>query len=70
MKTMIVSYMLILLLPMTVGLFLYGRVENVMENNVERSNSAMLEQLRLSMDSKLKEFWPNKSCLTRSWLIC
>ncbi|MEK4980236.1 helix-turn-helix domain-containing protein [Bacillus sp. FSL K6-6540] len=54
-KTMIVSYMLILLLPMTVGLFLYGRVENVMENNAERSNSAMLEQLRLSMDSKLKE---------------
>ncbi|MBU5344500.1 helix-turn-helix domain-containing protein [Paenibacillus lautus] len=54
-KTMIVSYMLILLLPMTVGLFLYGRVENVMENNAERSNSAMLEQLRLSVDSKLKE---------------
>ncbi|MEC0201661.1 helix-turn-helix domain-containing protein [Paenibacillus lautus] len=54
-KTMIVSYMFILLLPMTVGLFLYERVENVMENNAERSNSAMLEQLRLSMDSKLKE---------------
>ncbi|WP_422656878.1 helix-turn-helix domain-containing protein [Paenibacillus sp. EC2-1] len=54
-KTMIVSYMFVLLLPMIVGFFLYEQVENVMENNAERSNSAMLEQLRLSMDSKLKE---------------
>lgn len=54
-KTMIISYMFILLLPMIVGFFLYERIEKVMENNAERSNSAMLEQLRLSMDSKLKE---------------
>ncbi|MFK7694952.1 helix-turn-helix domain-containing protein [Paenibacillus sp. HJGM_3] len=54
-KTMIVSNLLILMLPMAMGLFLYAQVENVMESNAERSNSAMLEQLRLSLDNKLKE---------------
>ncbi|PYI51522.1 helix-turn-helix domain-containing protein [Paenibacillus flagellatus] len=54
-NAMIVSNMLILLLPMAMGLFLYVWVEKVMEHNAERSNSAMLEQLRLSVDNKLKE---------------
>ncbi|EHQ64422.1 AraC family transcriptional regulator [Paenibacillus dendritiformis C454] len=52
---MIVSNLCLLLIPVTMGLFLYTMVEDVLENNARRSNSAMLEQLRLSMDHKLKE---------------
>lgn len=52
---MIVSNLCLLLIPVTMGLFLYTMVEDVLENNARRSNWAMLEQLRLSMDHKLKE---------------
>ncbi len=54
-SAMIVSNLILLLIPVTMGLFLYTKVQDVLEGNAKRSNSAMLEQLRLSVDNKLKE---------------
>ncbi|WP_091222951.1 helix-turn-helix domain-containing protein [Paenibacillus sp. BC26] len=53
--TMIISNLLILLIPLAMGLFLYAKVEKSMKSNATRSNTAMLEQLRLSLDQKLSE---------------
>jgi len=52
---MIITNLFILLIPLSMGLFLYAKVENSMENSVNRSNTAMLEQLKLSLDNKLSE---------------
>lgn len=52
---MIVSNLILLLIPVSMGLFLYTKVEDVLEGNARRQNTAMLEQLRLSLDNKLKE---------------
>lgn len=54
-KTLIVSNLLILIIPMTMGLFLYAKVEKSLERSTNRSNAAMLEQLRLLLDNKLSE---------------
>ncbi|SDD76253.1 AraC-type DNA-binding protein [Paenibacillus sp. UNCCL117] len=52
---MIVSNLLILLIPIAMGIFLYAKVEDSLMNNANRSNSAMLEQMKLSLDAKLSE---------------
>lgn len=54
-KTLIVSNLFILLIPMAMGLFLYAKVERSLQNSTNRSNAAMLEQLRLLLDNKLSE---------------
>ncbi|MCS7462340.1 helix-turn-helix domain-containing protein [Paenibacillus doosanensis] len=54
-KTLIVSNLFILLIPMAMGLFLYAKVEESLEKSTNRSNAAMLEQLRLLLDNKLSE---------------
>lgn len=54
-KTLIVSNLFILLIPMAMGLFLYAKVEGSLEKSTNRSNAAMLEQLRLLLDNKLSE---------------
>ncbi|WP_282940549.1 helix-turn-helix domain-containing protein [Paenibacillus sp. RC67] len=54
-KTLIVSNLFILLIPMAMGLFLYAKVERSLDNSTNRSNAAMLEQLRLLLDNKLSE---------------
>ncbi len=53
--TMIASNLFILLIPLAMGLFLYAKVEHSLETNANRSNTAMLEQLKLSLDYKLSE---------------
>ncbi|TYP73118.1 helix-turn-helix domain-containing protein [Paenibacillus methanolicus] len=54
-QTLIVSNLFILLIPMAMGLFLYAKVEQSLEKSTNRSNAAMLEQLRLLLDNKLSE---------------
>ncbi|WP_409341703.1 helix-turn-helix domain-containing protein [Paenibacillus sp. MBLB4367] len=53
--TMILSNLFILLIPLAMGLFLYTKVEQSLERSANRSNTAMLEQLKLSLDNKLAE---------------
>jgi two-component system, response regulator YesN len=53
--TMFVSHLVILMVPLAMGLFLYTKVEKSLELGANRSNIAMLEQLRFSLDSKLTE---------------
>ncbi|WP_127493264.1 helix-turn-helix domain-containing protein [Paenibacillus glycanilyticus] len=54
-QTMIISNLFILLIPLAMGVFLYAKVENSLEKSTNRSNEAMLEQLRLTLDNKLSE---------------
>lgn len=53
--TMILSHLVILLVPLAMGVFLYAKAEDSLEIGANRSNVAMLEQLKLSLDSKLTE---------------
>ncbi|SFM30116.1 AraC-type DNA-binding protein [Paenibacillus sp. 1_12] len=53
--SMLISNIVILLLPLVIGFFLYTKVEQIMMANASRSNLAMLEQLRLTMDNHFKE---------------
>ncbi len=54
-STIIASNLFILLIPLAMGLFLYTKVEQSLERSTTRSNGAMLEQLKLSLDNKLAE---------------
>ncbi|WP_079912775.1 helix-turn-helix domain-containing protein [Paenibacillus sp. 32352] len=60
-KTLIISNLFILLIPMAMGLFLYAKVEQSLEKSTNRSNEAMLEQLRLLLDNQ----WSEVDILTR-----
>ncbi|MEK3913372.1 helix-turn-helix domain-containing protein [Paenibacillus sp. FSL H7-0331] len=53
--SMLISNIVILLLPLVIGFVLYTKVENIMIANASRSNLAMLDQLRLTMDNHFKE---------------
>ncbi|MBW7452778.1 helix-turn-helix domain-containing protein [Paenibacillus sepulcri] len=53
--TLLISYICFLVFPVVIGGVLYSRVEKAMVDQANRSNLAMLEQLRLSMDSSVKE---------------
>ncbi|GIO29374.1 MULTISPECIES: helix-turn-helix domain-containing protein [Paenibacillus] len=53
--TMLISNLVLLLIPVSMGAFLYTKVEASLENGANRSNKAMLEQLKLSLDGKLNE---------------
>ncbi|NOU97706.1 helix-turn-helix domain-containing protein [Paenibacillus sp. LMG 31456] len=53
--SMLISNIVILLLPLVIGFVLYTKVEQIMIANANRSNLAMLEQLRLTMDNQFKE---------------
>ncbi|OCT15738.1 AraC family transcriptional regulator [Paenibacillus pectinilyticus] len=54
-STIIASNLFILLIPLAMGLFLYAKVEQSLEKSTTRSNVAMLEQLKLSLDNKISE---------------
>lgn len=54
-STIIASNLFILLVPLAMGLFLYGKVEQSLEKSTTRTNVAMLEQLKLSLDNKISE---------------
>lgn len=53
--TLLVSFILIFLLPVMIGAILFNAVEGSMMDNAYRSNKAMLEQVRLGVDSRVKE---------------
>ncbi|MFX3636013.1 MAG: helix-turn-helix domain-containing protein [Candidatus Pristimantibacillus sp.] len=53
--SMLLSNIIILLVPLVIGFVLYTKVEQIMIANASRSNLAMLEQLRLTMDNHFKE---------------
>ncbi|NJD01424.1 MAG: helix-turn-helix domain-containing protein [Ruminiclostridium sp.] len=50
-----ISYILIILLTVSTGGILYKKVEQIMKDNTNRYNLAMLEQVRQVMDGNLKE---------------
>lgn len=49
------SYVIVLLIPVLVAAVLYARMEHSMVDNANRSNLAMLEQVRQVMDNHLQE---------------
>ncbi|MCZ8518933.1 MULTISPECIES: helix-turn-helix domain-containing protein [Paenibacillus] len=53
--TLLASYLLIFLLPVTIGLVLYSKVEGMMMGQAERANTALLDQLRQTLDVRLRE---------------
>lgn len=52
---MLVSNCLLLLLPIIIWFVFYTQFEHIMKANAERSNLGMLEQMRLNIDSNLKD---------------
>jgi AraC-like DNA-binding protein len=53
--TLLLSYLAVFLLPLALGSVLYSRTNAIMVDNANRTNLAMLEQLRQMMDGKLKD---------------
>ncbi|WP_051620952.1 helix-turn-helix domain-containing protein [Paenibacillus sp. UNC451MF] len=53
--TLLLSYLAVFLLPLALGTILYTKTSNIMVDNANRANLAMLEQLRQVMDIKLKD---------------
>lgn len=53
--TLWLSYILILLIPVTVTFVLYSNMEKTLIDNANRANLAMLEQARQVVDSNLQE---------------
>ncbi|MCR2806226.1 helix-turn-helix domain-containing protein [Paenibacillus soyae] len=52
---LLMSFMCILLIPVLIGLLLYNEMEQAMIDNANESNQALLEQARLSIDSRMNE---------------
>lgn len=53
--TLWLSYLLILIIPVTISVFLYSNIKSTMIDNANRSNLAMLEQVRQVVDSQMQE---------------
>lgn len=53
--TILVSYLFILLLPVTIGGFMYQRVEQILVEQANRANLGLLEQARQNVDSRMTE---------------
>lgn len=53
--TLLSSYLLIFLLPVSIGMVLYSKVEGMMMEHAERANTALLDQLRQTLDVRLRE---------------
>ncbi|MFC4320089.1 AraC family transcriptional regulator [Litchfieldia salsa] len=52
---LLISYLVVLLLPVIIGLLLFDRVESIMVKNATESNTTMLEQVRLVLDNRFEE---------------
>lgn len=52
---LLVSYLIVLLLPVIIGILLFNRIEKIMVENANASNTAMLEQVRDVLDNRFKE---------------
>ncbi len=53
--TLWLSYILILVIPTTISVFLYSNINHVMIDNANRSNFAMIEQVRQVIDKNMEE---------------
>lgn len=53
--TLLLSFIIILLFPITVETFLYKRMETIIKENADRSNMAMLKQTSDIVDNELKQ---------------
>jgi two-component system response regulator YesN len=54
-RTLLLSYLITLVLPITAGTLSYIKIQDIMVDNVNKSNSTMLEQLRQAVDNQVKE---------------
>ncbi|WP_121609113.1 AraC family transcriptional regulator [Mesobacillus foraminis] len=52
---LLISYLIVLLLPVIIGIFLFYRIESLMVENANKSNTAMLEQVSDVLDNRFKE---------------
>ena len=53
--TLIISYIGILLIPFLIGLFLFGKLEGVVERNAHQIHISMIEQISATVDSRTKD---------------
>ena len=53
--TLIISYIGILLIPFLIGLFLFDKLEGVVERNAHQIHMAMIEQISSTVDSRTKD---------------
>ncbi len=53
--TLWISYILMLVIPVALSVVLYSTMEQMMANNANRSNYAMLEQVRSTVDQQMEE---------------
>ncbi|WJH36525.1 helix-turn-helix domain-containing protein [Paenibacillus sp. CC-CFT747] len=53
--TILISYLFLLLLPVTVGGYIYQRMERVLAEQANKANTGLLEQARRNTDSRLTE---------------
>ncbi|WP_245583053.1 AraC family transcriptional regulator [Paenibacillus daejeonensis] len=53
--TLMFSYMMVLMIPLGIGLGLYNQVESIMIENANNANSALIEQVKQVVDSRLEE---------------
>ncbi|MCJ8006974.1 helix-turn-helix domain-containing protein [Lederbergia wuyishanensis] len=51
--TLFISFIIILMLPITVGFWLYDKMESIIKDNANRSNIAMLKQAGNAIDSEI-----------------
>lgn len=54
-KTLFISYLAVLLIPVLIGAILYQRIEAIMIENAQNSNAALIEQVKQVVDSRLEE---------------
>ncbi len=52
---LLASYFIVLLIPVIIGIVLFNRIESSMVENAHKSNTAMLEQVRIALDNRFKE---------------
>lgn len=53
--TILISYIVLLTIPLAAGSVGYRVADNLLTRNVDRANAAMLEQIQHMMDSRMKE---------------
>ena len=53
--TFLLSYLCILLIPILIGVIIFNQSINVIENEINRGNTAILKQVQQNIDSRLRE---------------
>ena len=53
--TWLISYIIILLIPLTVNIFIFLRTQNLVADEINRANSGLLQEIRRCMDSILTD---------------